>query len=482
MNAKRNYIYNMIYNILSVVTPLITAPYLSRVLGTDGIGIYSYYYAIAYYFTLMGKMGLTNYGTRQIAEVKSDEESVKKVFSSIYCMQLIVSVFIAIIYFVVVTFVIDKDRMVGYVFGIWIIGTIINIDWFLFGLERFKETATRNIIVRIVELIAIFILVRNDGDVWKYCLICALGYTIGYISFWDFGKKYISFTTINKNEVLKHLKPCLILMIPVIALNIYRSMDKVMLGSICDMRETGLYESAEKIIYSLTLFVSSLGTVMMPRMSALLSEGKTERVKQGIENSITFVVFMTSAMCFGILSISESLIPWFYGDEFYGSIILINLLTVTLILIGWGNVVRTQYIIPMKMDDIYIKSISLGAIVNLVVNSILIPKYAAVGACIGTLAAECVVPIYQGIRLRKELEQGKYIKTVIPFVGIGLIMFAILKFVEELLGSGFTTMLLQIFVGAIIYVGLSFLYAYRFLPSLLQPILAMKRKKVHPSK
>lgn len=476
MNAKRNYIYNMIYNILSIITPLITAPYLSRVLGTDGMGIYSYYYAIAYYFTLLGKMGLTNYGTRKIAEVKSDEEQVRKAFSSIYCMQLIVSIIISVIYFGIVTFIVDKDRIVGYVFGIWIIGTIINIDWFLFGLEKFKETATRNIIIRIIELVAIFVLVQSDGDVWKYCLICALGYTIGYLSFWDYGKKYITFSSVKRKDVLVHLKPCLILMIPVIALNVYRSMDKVMLGTICGMRETGLYECAEKIIYSLTLFVSSLGTVMMPRMSSLLAEGKMKKVKKGVENSLTFVVFMTSAMCFGILSVSESLIPWFYGKEFYDSRILIDILAVTLILIGWGNVIRTQYIIPTKMDDIYIKSISLGAIVNLIINAILIPKYAAIGACIGTLAAESVVPIYQGIRLRKELCQRKYLKNVIPFVGIGLLMFVILKFIERQFGSGVTTMLLQICIGAVIYLGLSLIYIHKCLPNLLQPILSKKKK------
>lgn len=473
MNAKRNYIYNMIYNILSILTPLITGPYLSRVLGTDGMGVYSYYYAIAYYFTLLGKLGLTNYGTRRIAEVKFDERKVREVFSSIYCMQLIASGIVAVVYFIIITFVTNTDRMVGYVFGIWIIGTIINIDWFLFGLEKFKVTATRNIVVRICELIAIFVIVKTAEDVWKYCLICALGYTIGYISFWDFGKKYILMSSVKIKDVKQHFKPCLILMIPVIALNIYRSMDKVMLGGICDMRENGLYEAAEKIIYSLTLFVSSLGTVMMPRMSSLIAEGEKEKVKDGIEKSVIFVVFMTSAMCFGVLAISKSLIPWFYGEDFSDSIPLINMLAVTLILIGWGNVVRTQYIIPSKMDNIYIKSISLGAVLNLLVNTLLIPRYAAIGACVGTLVAELVVPIYQGVCVRKELNQGRYIKRVVPFVGIGILMFIVLKVIEYIIGCGFITMIIQIGVGAIIYLGLSLLYVYKGMPE----ILALFRKK-----
>jgi O-antigen/teichoic acid export membrane protein len=467
MNTKKNYLYNIVYNALGVVIPLITAPYMSRVLGTDGIGIYSYYYAIAYYFTLIGKLGLTNYGTRKIAEVKSDPELLKKTFSSIYFMQIIVAVITSVSYFLLVSFSFDKYKMIGYVFGIWIVGIIINIDWFLFGLERFKETATRNIIIKVVQLVAVFVFIHDQNDVWKYCLISSVGYAIGFLAFWDFGKQYLVFSGIKIRGILVHIKPCLILMIPVIALNIYRSMDKVMLGAMSNMSETGLYDSAEKIIYSLTLFVSSLGTVMMPRMSSLLSEGKRDQVIKGVRNSLIFIVFMTSAMCFGVLSVSKSLIPWFYGLDFVGSVALINLLAVTLILIGWGNVIRTQYIIPGKKDEIYIKSISLGAIVNLLINIWLIPKYSAVGSCIATLVAEAVVPIYQGIRLRKELQQKKYILDSMPFVVLGLIMFLVLKWIERALGTGTLTMMIQIVVGSAIYLIPSYLYINKFYPELL---------------
>lgn len=476
MSAKKNYLYNIVYNVLGIAIPLITLPYMSRVLGTEGMGIYSYYFAIAYYFTEIGKMGLTNYGTRKIAEVRSYPELLKNTFSSIYFMQIIVAMIMATAYFLLVIIVYHNNRMIGFVFGIWIIGIIINIDWFLFGLERFKETATRNIIIKLVQLIAVFVFIRTQHDVWKYCLIISLGYTIGYVSFWDFGKRYISFNNIRIKEVLSHLKPCLILMIPLIALNIYRSMDKVMLGALSNMSETGLYEAAEKIIYSLTLFVSSLGTVMMPRMTSLLSEGKKDKVIKGMENSLLFVVFMTSAMCFGILSISNSLIPRFYGNDFTGSVILINLLAVTLILIGWSNVVRTQYVIPGKKDDIYIKAISLGAILNLLINIWLIPKYAAVGACIATLVAETVVPLYQGFRVRNELEQKKYLLAAAPFVGFGLVMFGILKLIEGALGVGSLTMVIQMFVGMIIYLIPSYFYIDKCHPEL-KPKLHFGRHK-----
>lgn len=459
MNSKKNYLYVVIYNILSVITPLITAPYISRVLGTEGVGIYSYYYAITYYFTLLAKLGLTNYGTRRIAEVKNNKKKLTEEFASIYVMQLMVTILISIVYFLLVLITYGENRMIGLVFGIWVIGNGLNIDWFLFGIERFKETSTKNMIVKILEVMAVFILIKQLDDVWKYCLIYSLGYLITYICFFTMGKDYLSFETLSLNKILAHVRPCLILMIPVIALNIYRSMDKVMLGWLTkDLNQNGLYENAEKIIYSLTMFISSLGQVMMPRMSAMLSQGKIEEVKKGIASSLSFICFMTNAMCFGVLSVSCSLVPWFYGAAFTQSALLMNILAVTLILIGWGNVVRTQYIIPTKRDDIYIKSISLGAILNLIINLFLIPKYGAVGACVGTLAAEFSVPLYQSIVLRKELDIEKMFVSNLKFTFYGMIMFAILQVLQYFMGLSFKTMIIQIIAGGCIYLGLSYKY------------------------
>lgn len=459
MNSKKNYLYVVVYNILSVITPLITAPYISRVLGTEGVGTYSYYYAITYYFTLIAKLGLTNYGTRRIAEVKSDSKKLIEEFTSIYAMQVLVTVIVSIVYFGFVLSTYGANRLIGLVFGIWVVSNGINIDWFLFGVERFKETSTRNMVVKLVEVVAVFVFIRQPGDVWKYCLIYSLGFCVTYICFFSMGRKYLSFKDIDKKYVLKHIKPCLILMIPVIALSIYRSMDKVMLGYLTkDLNENGLYENAEKIIYSLTMFISSLGQVMMPRMSALLSDGKTDEVKKGVASSLSFICFMTNAMCFGVLAVSYSLVPWFFGEEFSQSALLMNILAVTLIFIGWGNVVRTQYIIPKKKDNIYIISISLGAVLNLIVNALLIPKFGAVGACIGTVIAEFSVPVYQSFVLRKELDTGKMLIQNFKFTVYGLIMFAVLMGIQYILGTGFATMLLQIVVGGVIYLGLSYKY------------------------
>lgn len=453
---KKNYLYVVMYNVLSIITPLVTAPYISRVLGVEGIGTYSYYYAIAYYFTLIAKMGLTNYGTRRIAEVKDDEEKLSKEFSSIYFMQIFFGIITSIVYFIAVFVLYQNNKVIGLIFGIWVVGNVFNTDWVLFGIEKFRQTSTINMIIKIIEVISIFIFIKNVNDLWKYCLICAIGYFGCYLYFLKVVFKSIKITKVARKNILTHFWPCLLLMIPVIALNVYRSMDKVMLGYMSDMVQTGYYENAEKIIYTLTMFISSLGTVMMPRASSMLSKGKQEEIVASLNKSLNFIYFITSAMCFGVLAVSKSLVPWFFGEEFYGSIILLDILAITLILIGIGNVLRTQYIIPSKKDNIYIKSISLGAIINLVVNIILIPRYQAIGACIATVIAELVVPVYQYIMVKDEIKVENPFKNVIFYVVCGLMMFAALKCIENVMGTGFKTLIVQVISGGIIYMSLTY--------------------------
>lgn len=456
-SITKNYLYNTVYTVLNIILPLVTAPYLSRVLGTEGIGIFTFYFAIAQWFALVAKLGLTNYGTRFIAGVRDDEDKLKKHFSEIYMMQLLMTFIVSVIYLLFTLFI-AENKQLSALFAIWIASVIFDTDWFLFGLEEFRSAALRSCAVKIITTASVFVFVRSIDDLWKYALITAISYAGGYLYLWLKCRKYVSFGLVKWKKVADHIKPCFLLMIPTIALSIYRSMDKVMLGSISTMSETGLYENAEKLIYALCSFIASLGVVMMPRMSNLAAKKDKEKSETFIEKSLIFLMFLSIGMCFGLLSISNSLIPILYGDSFIGSIPLLNLLAVTLIFIAWGNVIRTQFVIPNKKDSIYIGSISFGAVCNLIVNAILIPHYGALGACIGTIAAELSVPLYQFVLLRKQLLYRKYFMNTIFFFFSGIVMFCLCKYIELKLSTGFTTMVIQIIIGAILYGSFSLLY------------------------
>ncbi len=237
-SVSKNYIYNTAYNVLNVILPLVTAPYLARILGTEGVGTYAFYFSIAQWFVLFAKLGLTNYGTRHLAGIRDDKERFIRDFSDIYTMQLMMTVIVTATYLIFIA-IIAEDKIIASLFGIWVISVSFDVDWLLFGLEDFRTAALRNCIVKVISTIAIFTIVKSPSDIWKYAFITALSYFGGYLFLWVNCKKYISFKSVNRKNVDRHIKPCLLMMIPVIALSIYRTMDKVMLGYMSTMSETG---------------------------------------------------------------------------------------------------------------------------------------------------------------------------------------------------------------------------------------------------
>jgi O-antigen/teichoic acid export membrane protein len=169
--VKKNFIYNFIYQILILILPLITVPYVSRVLGADGVGTYSYTYSIAYYFMIIAMLGLNNYGNRRIAKVRDNKEDLSKEFWSIYKLQLITSSIMIILYFLYVSLFATKYKLIAFIQILYVASSMLDINWFFFGIEKFKLTITRNTIIKVFSLILIFIFVKNENDLWKYTTI-----------------------------------------------------------------------------------------------------------------------------------------------------------------------------------------------------------------------------------------------------------------------------------------------------------------------
>lgn len=450
-SPKKNFIYNIIYQVLILVIPLIIAPYLSRVLGANGVGIYSYTYSIVYYFMLLTMLGVNNYGNRTIAKVRDDKEKMSKTFWEIYILQLIMGLLMIAIYISYVVLFDDKFKTVSLVQSLFILSAMLDINWFFFGLEEFKKTITRNTIVKIGTIILIFIFVKNKDDIWKYTLIMSGMTCMSQLLLWGFIKGKIEIVKIKWKDIKMHIKPNLILFIPVIAISLYKIMDKIMLGSICNVTEVGLYENAEKIINIPLALITALGTVMLPRMSNLIAKGNVKQVKEYISKSIIFVMFLSLAMCAGLIGVGYHFAPFFFGKEFEKTGILIMILSTTLPFVSFANVLRTQYLIPKEKDKIYIISVFLGAITNLIMNFIFIPLYGSIGACIGTISAEFIVVLYQSLAIRTEISISTYIKNAIPFFIKSLIMLAIIYPFNYLKLNESIRIIIQIGLGCLSY-------------------------------
>lgn len=448
--VAKNYIYNLIYQVAVLIIPLITAPYLSRILGAEGIGIYSYNYSIAYYFCLFVMLGINNYGNRSIAKCLGNKDKLNRTFCEIYAMQLLTGIIVLVAY-IAYSLLISKQAAISLCYLPFVISYILDINWFFFGQENFKIILVRNIVIKIFTTIAIFAFVKNASDVVIYILIMSIGALVSQILVWMIVCSNNKFVRIEFSGVIKHFRPNLILFIPVVAVSIYRTMDKIMLGTLADMIEVGYYENAEKIISILLSFITALGTVMLPRMSALFESKDRERIKQMISDSFVFISFISSIVAFGVASIANNFVIIYYGKEYAASGIILQLLCITVPFISYANVVRMQILIPQGKEKAYVISCFLGAIVNLLLNGLLIPKLYAVGAAVGTIVAEFVVMLVQLINARNELYIKENVKSIVTFWLNGLIMYIGVTLLGKLEQCSLVGMIYQIIFGAFIY-------------------------------
>ena len=457
-SVKKNFIYNIIYQILIFILPLVTTPYLARVLGAEKTGIYSYAHSVAYYFVLFAMLGLNNYGNREIARKRNDTVERSKTFWSIYFLQVCTGM-LALVAYIFYCLIFKTYDIVSWIFVLYVLSACFDINWFFWGLEEFKITVTRNTVIKFASVATILLMVKSRDDLYLYTIIMTLSNLLSPLLLWPYLKRRIKWYKPNCNEVIAHLKPNLVLFIPVIAISLYKVMDKIMLGTLATYSEVGYYEYSEKVIAIPIACVNALGTVMLPRMSNLVANQKTEEENSLIKKSIIFGAALAISMGFGLMGIAKEFVPFFYGDGYEKCILLFYILMPSCAFLAVANVIRTQFLIPRKKDREFIFSVIFGAVVNLVINALLIPELQSVGAAIGTLAAETTVCIYQLIIVRKNLPVGVYVKDLILLLIFGVIMFLAVFFTPAL-GGYVPTIMIKVVVGVIIFIML-FITAHR---------------------
>ena len=456
-SIKKNFAYQMMYEILVLILPFITSPYIARVIGAEGLGIYSFSYSVAYYFVLVSMLGIKNYGNRAVARVRDDPDQLSHTFSNILALHIIVSLICTLAY-VGYIFTITEDRLYAVIQIFYVISGIFDISWFYFGTENFKLTVTRNTIIRIINVTMVFLFVRTRNDLWIYCLIMSIGFLVSQLTLWVPLHRYVKLVRPEWNKVFTHLKPMLILFIPAIAVSLYKYMDKIMIGTLSSKVQLGYYENAEKVINIPMTIIASFGTVMLPKMSNLAAGNNKNESRRYISVSMQFVMCMAFALSFGLSSMGMVFAPVFWGDAFEPSGVIIMGLSATIPFISFANVIRTQYLIPNERDKDYLISVISGAVVNLIINWLLIPVLGAYGAMIGTIVAEITVCLIQAFSVRKNLPLNEYIKSFVIFIGFGIIMFGAVYAAGYVCGRHVWTLVVQVAVGMLIYCTGAFVY------------------------
>lgn len=452
----KNFIYNTMYQILILIAPLITTPYISRVLGVTNIGIYQYSQSIANYFVLIGAVGTTLYGQREIAYLQDKPKERSIAFWEIEVFRIAATLFCTIIY-VAVFCTHGTYPEIYAILSLEVLATAFDISWLFMGMENFKITVIRNTIIKLIGIACVFLFVKGPDDLGIYTMCVTAPLFIGNLSLWFSLKKYLVKTGLNVSELIKgikdRLKPIFILFLPQVAADVYLLLDKTMIGIFgSNIDQVGYYSQGQKIVQIVLRIVTSLGVVMLPTMSALYAKGDFDGVKKSVKTAFRFIYMLSFPLLFGLCAIAPRFVPFFFGEGYDPVVNLMIIISPILVIIATSNVIGKQYLLPTNQQKAFTMSILAGAGVNFILNIILIHFWDAVGASIATVIAELAVTGVQCWYVRKQLPLRQCLTSGIRYGVFGLIMFLAVRGVGMLLSAGKVWALgVMIIVGVIVY-------------------------------
>ena len=452
-SMRKNYLYNLVYHLSIMVLPLLVTPYIARVLGAENNGLYAFSSTIVCYFIMFGKLGLDNYGNRSIAFCREDITQRSRTFISIYAIQLCTSAVSVALYVGVVGVFFQQNAVLYKIQLIYVLSVLFDVSWFFYGMEKFRLTTLRSLLTRGLLIVSVFLFVHTENDLHIFTFLMAMSFLLEQIILFLFVFRYVRWVRVKLADIRVHFIPNLKLFIPLLALSVYNWMDKIMLGFIVDKESVAYYNYAESIINLPKGIITALGTVMLPKIANMVANNELEASRSAMGRSMKFIGFIACALCFGIAAMSPVFVPWFLGPQYMPTILLTLELAIVMIPMSIIDVIQTQYLIPFKLDHIYIRSVIAGAGVNLALNSGLIPLLGASGAVIATLGAQVTVAGYQLYKIRKAYPLRRLLKAFGPYLLSGAAMFAAVFSMQSLALSPVALMGLQLITGAAVYMG-----------------------------
>lgn len=460
-DIKRNFFYQSLNRLILVLTPLITAPYIARVLGAEGIGISAYTTSVASYFTMFAMLGFYSHGRRAIARIRDDPRELNATFSNIFFFQAIISIIAIIAFIIFLVFGVTEFRVLLALQLFLVITPLVNIRWLFTGLENIRFFTLCQVIVSILVVACVFIFVNDRSDLAAYILIMALGIFLPQALVWFHIKRYVSFVKPTWTYIKAHIKPILVLFIPVVAVSVYTVLNRIMLSVMSDNVQLGFFVNSMKLVSIPMGFISTFNAVMLPRMSNIIA-GNKDAGKQNLTTaSMRYVMLIAFAMTFGIAAIANNFAPLFFGSEFDDVGIIVMGLCLMIPFLAFSNTLEAHYIMPHSLDKLFSGSAVLAAVLSLVANFIFIPRLGAMGAVIGVVAAESIRCIILAIYSRKALPLWTYVKNSFFFLFTGIAMFFLVYFIGELLSQSILSVIAQISIGIVFYLGLSAVYLYK---------------------
>lgn len=407
-------------------------------------------------------LGILKYGQRLIAKSIHEEIELRKNFWSLFSTHLIFSIVSLLLYCLFTVYFVEENFYIFIIESIYVASALFDITWLFYGLENFRNVVVKNAAVKIFELILVFRYVKCPDDLWIYALISSIGIFLGQIALLPNALKAVPPIKFKIRDMKVHLKPMLILSISVIAVSLYTVFDKTLLGILTPKENVAFYEYSNKIVNIPKTFISVIGTVMFSRACKYVAINDMAMQKKYANMSLMLTGFIGMGAIFGLMGVSETFVLIYYGQEFTACAPIIVGLAPLVIVIGIGDIIRTQYMIPNEMDAEYIKCSIYNAIVNLVLSISLITllpeNFKIFGAVVGTVSAELFGCIYQFNLCKDFIKIKDIITSIFPFFVNGLVMWIILIVISANMNDSFFKLLTLISVGGISYLSMTILY------------------------
>ncbi len=447
-DLRKNYLCTVVIQLVSMLSPLITAPYVARVLGSDGVGTFSYVQSVATVFSLFAALGLSAYGLREVSRVRDDPEAVSRLFWELTLLRFATTLLTLLLYALLCLWVGDW-RLYG-AMGLLILAAGLDLTWFFQAVERFGTLMLRHLTVKLSGIVLIFALVRDGSDVTAYALIQTGATLLSNLLLWPRLRGLVG--RVPYGNPLAHLRPSLVYFVPAIATSVYTVLDKTMLGVITrDMTQNGYYESAHKIIRLLMAVVVSLNTVVGVRTSYLFGQHREEEVRSHLLDTYRFMCALAFPLCGGLMACGYGLAVAFFGPDFAAAGGMLTLFAPLLFIIGTGNVLGSLYLTPGGYRRLSNRAIIAGAVVNLALNLLLIPRFGGYGAVAASVAAETVISALYLRFTHPFLSAWRLLWVAGRYALYGVVVFTVAWGVARGMPSAFSTVLVQTAAGIAVY-------------------------------
>ena len=452
MRVLKNYLYNLSYQLLVIVLPVITTPYITRVFSSNDLGSYGYYNSIVTYFILLATLGVANYGTK---EISGHRKNVQKTFWGIYSLQVLATCLALVLYIATCLLIPSMNNLIAYILGFSLVSRGLDISWLFQGMEDFKKITVRNTAVKLLGVASVFIFVKKPSDLYLYIILLVVYDLLGQLSMWLPAREHIGRPHLDIVYAKRHIKPVILLFLPQIAISLYITLDRTMLGALSSTTDVGIYDQALKLLNILLTIVTSLGSVMLPRVSNLLSLGNQKAVNKLHEMSFLVYNLVIFPMIAGILIVNKDFVNFFLGQDFQEARHAIAIMVFRMFFIGWTNIMGIQILIPHNKNREFMLSTTIPAFFSVGLNILLIPSLGYIGASIVSVDTEGLVWLLQLYFTRSYLKEIKILPSMLKILAASLIMYGILYIIQPLLHfPSVVNVLISAMLGLFIYAGL----------------------------